>query len=175
MREHPTGLGLRFSTSLAPPFSTTVVALPSLASSTNPAVPTPQATSTPTDQHVSAQADLIEFDSLRDENDPDRGKRNRAIASLIQELPTVREASLQLSRTSRGRRIGADDTLQMKAWLTGEGLTIDEQKMSRNRRLKDMKDGKINPSAFDLLRWIVASNTSYLVEIKQASIKASWP
>lgn len=35
-----------------------------------------------------------------------------------------------------------------------------EQKSAKARKLSDMKDGKVPPSAWDILRWIVASNTS---------------
>ncbi|KAK4053896.1 hypothetical protein OIO90_003733 [Microbotryomycetes sp. JL221] len=56
------------------------------------------------------------------------------------------------------------DVSRMKAWLEGEGLTAFEQSLNVKRRLFDM-DSNVSPSAWKLLRWIVASNTSYLKKI----------
>lgn len=53
----------------------------------------------------------------------------------------------------------------MKTWLTGEDLTSEEKLMNRNRKLIDMRNGSISHSAWRLLRFIVASNTSYLKQI----------
>ncbi|KAH8929227.1 hypothetical protein BT69DRAFT_1276502 [Atractiella rhizophila] len=89
---------------------------------------------------ASKQGDkLVDFDGLSTIE-----LKRSALASLIMELPAVHD---------------------MKAWLTGEGMTLDEKRLGKSRKLQDMKYGKINPSAFNLLRWIVASNTSYLLPI----------
>lgn len=54
----------------------------------------------------------------------------------------------------------------MKKWLLGENLTDAEKLMNRNRKITDMGDGAISSSAWKLLRWIIASNTSYLKQIE---------
>ncbi|GAA5983163.1 hypothetical protein JCM10908_000179 [Rhodotorula pacifica] len=67
--------------------------------------------------------------------------KRAGIAALIVELPPINE---------------------MKKWLLGEDMTADERAMHRTRKLIDMRDGKVSISAWRLLRFIVASNTSYL-------------
>lgn len=54
----------------------------------------------------------------------------------------------------------------MRAWLTGEDMTEDERILNRTRKLPDMQQGAVSISAWRLLRWIVASNTSYLKQIE---------
>lgn len=55
----------------------------------------------------------------------------------------------------------------MKVWLTGEELTDIDRLLNRNRKLIDMRSGSVSNSAWKLLRWIVASNTSYLRQIEE--------
>lgn len=55
---------------------------------------------------------------------------------------------------------------EMRTWLTGEDLSENDRLLNRNRKLTDMRDGSISNSAWKLLRWIVASNTSYLKQIE---------
>ncbi|KAI5478234.1 ubiquitin-conjugating enzyme E2 Q [Pseudohyphozyma bogoriensis] len=81
----------------------------------------------------------VEFDSL------DVAARNAGVAGMIMELPPVPE---------------------MKAWLDGDDLTDNDKQLRRNRKLADMRGGAISNSAWKLLRWIVASNTSYLKQIE---------
>lgn len=75
-----------------------------------------------------------------DELDDDDLKR-AGIASLIAELPPIKE---------------------MRSWLLGEDMSADERMMLRTRKLIDMRDAAVSASAWRLLRFIVASNTSYL-------------
>ncbi|ORY89473.1 hypothetical protein BCR35DRAFT_300675, partial [Leucosporidium creatinivorum] len=81
----------------------------------------------------------VEFDGL------DQAARNAGVVALITELPPVPE---------------------MRTWLTGEDLSDNDRLLNRNRKLTDMRDGGISNSAWKLLRWIVASNTSYLKQIE---------
>ncbi|BGP40452.1 hypothetical protein JCM10450v2_004434 [Rhodotorula kratochvilovae] len=80
--------------------------------------------------------ELVDFDTLQD----DTSKCNGVVA-LISELPPISE---------------------MRVWLSGEDLTDDERILNRTRKLVDMRGGIVSISAWRLLRWIVASNTSYL-------------
>ncbi|GAA6060017.1 hypothetical protein JCM10212_001175 [Sporobolomyces blumeae] len=79
---------------------------------------------------------VVEFDSL-----PSDVEKQRGVAALILELPPINE---------------------MKRWLLCEDLTEGERAMNRLRKLSDMRDGSVSTSAWRLLRFIVASNTSYL-------------
>ncbi|GAA5835600.1 hypothetical protein JCM3766R1_006458 [Sporobolomyces carnicolor] len=80
-----------------------------------------------------------DFDSLESDLE-----RQTGVASLILELPPISE---------------------MRSWLLGENLN-EGDKLSTRRKLSDMRDGSISTSAWKLLRWIVASNTSYLKQIE---------
>ncbi|GJN90810.1 hypothetical protein Rhopal_003824-T1 [Rhodotorula paludigena] len=82
----------------------------------------------------------VDFDTLATENEKCNG-----IAALISELPPIDA---------------------MRAWLTGEDMTEDERILNRTRKLPDMQQGGVSISAWRLLRWIVASNTSYLKQIE---------
>ncbi|GAA5881505.1 hypothetical protein JCM1840_007127 [Sporobolomyces johnsonii] len=84
--------------------------------------------------------ETVDFDTL-----PDDSSKSAAVAALILELPPINE---------------------MKTWLTGEDLTENDRMLSRNRKLSDIRDGVVSSSAWKLLRWIVASNTSYLKQIE---------
>jgi ubiquitin-conjugating enzyme E2 Q len=53
----------------------------------------------------------------------------------------------------------------MRSWLLGENLT-DEEKLLTRRKLADIRNSSISPSAWKLLQYIVASNTSYLKQIE---------
>lgn len=55
----------------------------------------------------------------------------------------------------------------MKTWLTAADMTDDERMLNRTRKLHDMRGGIVSTSAWRLLRWIVASNTSYLKVIEE--------
>ena len=44
--------------------------------------------------------------------------------------------------------------------------TSSEQRAARTRKLTDIREGSIPTAVFDVLRWIIASNTSYLREIE---------
>ncbi|SGY22977.1 BQ5605_C019g08878 [Microbotryum silenes-dioicae] len=68
------------------------------------------------------------------------------VAGLISDLPSVTE---------------------MKNWLEGEGMTDEDRMLRRVRKLTDLRSDVINPSCWRLLRWIVASNTSYLKAIDE--------
>ncbi|GAA5893568.1 uncharacterized protein JCM6883_003563 [Sporobolomyces salmoneus] len=82
---------------------------------------------------------VVDFDTLKTDLD-----RQTGVCSLILELPPISE---------------------MKAWLVAENLPNDDKLMGR-RKLSDMRDGVVSNSAWKLLRWIVASNTSYLKQIE---------
>ncbi|GAA5978067.1 hypothetical protein JCM5350_007386 [Sporobolomyces pararoseus] len=82
---------------------------------------------------------VVEFDTLQTDS-----QRQDGVTSLILELPPISE---------------------MKSWLLGENLT-NEQKLLNRRKLSDIRNGSISTSAWSLLRWIVASNTSYLKQIE---------
>ncbi|BGP16562.1 hypothetical protein JCM10213_000526 [Rhodosporidiobolus nylandii] len=86
------------------------------------------------------QDETVDFDGLTDDHLQCQG-----VAALIMELPPISE---------------------MKVWLTGEDMTEDERVLNRTRKLHDMRGGIISTSAWRLLRWIVASNTSYLKQVE---------
>lgn len=73
-------------------------------------------------------------------------ERNAGMAALINELPPVPE---------------------MKAWLDGDDLSESDRQLGRNRKLVDIRGGAVSNSAWKLLQWIVASNTSYLKQIEE--------
>ncbi|KWU47088.1 hypothetical protein RHOSPDRAFT_14601, partial [Rhodotorula sp. JG-1b] len=54
----------------------------------------------------------------------------------------------------------------MREWLLGQDMSSDERIMQRTRKLVDMQQGTVSKSAWRLLRFIVASNTSYLKQIE---------
>ncbi|KAM0753059.1 hypothetical protein T439DRAFT_323673 [Meredithblackwellia eburnea MCA 4105] len=81
-----------------------------------------------------------DFDSL------DQTQRNQGLVSLISELPPI---------------------IEMQAWLNGADMTHTERSLNKTRKLVDMRDSGISGSAWKLLRWIVASNTSYLKLIEE--------
>ncbi|SCV71838.1 BQ2448_4532 [Microbotryum intermedium] len=54
---------------------------------------------------------------------------------------------------------------EMKNWLEGEGMTDEDRMLRRVRKLTDLRSHMIHASCWRLLRWIVASNTSYLKAI----------
>ncbi|KAK4700785.1 ubiquitin-conjugating enzyme E2 Q, partial [Phenoliferia sp. Uapishka_3] len=83
----------------------------------------------------------VKFDDIADLQ-----VRNNSLASLITELPPIPE---------------------MQAWLNGDDLNEVDKSLSRNRKLQDMRKGSVSNSAWKLLRWIVASNTSYLKLIEE--------
>ena len=68
----------------------------------------------------------------------DRIQKNAALAKLINELPP---------------------TAEMARFLECADLTADEQRMARKRKLTDIRGGTVDPSAWQVLRWIVASNS----------------
>ena len=68
----------------------------------------------------------------------DRIQKNAALAKLINELPP---------------------TAEMARFLECADLTADEQRMARKRKLTDIRGGSVDPSAWQILRWIVASNS----------------
>lgn len=90
---------------------------------------------------VSTTGETDDLDEL-----PNEEQRRAGIATLILELPPIND---------------------MRAWLLGENMTADERMMRRTRKLVDMRDKSISPSAWRLLRFIVASNTSYLKQIEE--------
>lgn len=55
----------------------------------------------------------------------------------------------------------------MKSWLECEGLTGLDRDLARSRKLAGMRGNSISNSAWKLLRWVVASNTSYLKLIEE--------
>ncbi|GAA6008198.1 hypothetical protein JCM11491_001926 [Sporobolomyces phaffii] len=83
---------------------------------------------------------VVEFDSYKNDQ-----QRQDGVSSLILELPPINE---------------------MKTWLLGEDQTPEEKLMNQTRKLSSMKNGSISASAWKLLRFIVASNTSYLKQIE---------
>jgi len=85
--------------------------------------------------------DLVDLDTLGDDMNKCAG-----VATLINELPPISE---------------------MRVWLSGEDMTADERILNRTRKLVDMRGGTVSISAWRLLRWIVASNTSYLKLIEE--------
>ncbi|GAA5975703.1 hypothetical protein JCM11641_005842 [Rhodosporidiobolus odoratus] len=84
--------------------------------------------------------ETVEFDEI-----PNDATKCAGVAALILELPPISE---------------------MKVWLTGEDITEDERMLNRTRKLVELRGGIISTSAWRLLRWIVASNTSHLVQIE---------
>ncbi|GAA6000083.1 hypothetical protein JCM10207_006044 [Rhodosporidiobolus poonsookiae] len=84
--------------------------------------------------------ETVDLDTLAQDHQKCSG-----VAALILELPPISE---------------------MKVWLTGEDMTEDEKILNRTRKLPEMRNGIVSTSAWRLLRWIVASNTSYLKQIE---------
>lgn len=85
---------------------------------------------------AAAEQETVDLDKLADDFSKCAG-----VAHLINELPPISE---------------------MRVWLLGEDMTDDERLLNRTRKLVDMRGGTVSISAWRLLRWIVASNTSYL-------------
>ncbi|GAA6028379.1 hypothetical protein JCM8097_007003 [Rhodosporidiobolus ruineniae] len=85
--------------------------------------------------------ETVDFDSLTSDD-----SKRQGIGALILELPPISE---------------------MKVWLTGEDMTDDERMLNRTRKLSEMRGGSISTSAWRLLQWIVASNTSHLKLIEE--------
>ncbi|GAA5856066.1 hypothetical protein JCM9279_006494 [Rhodotorula babjevae] len=90
----------------------------------------------PTVPATTAEQETVDLDKFADDFSKCAG-----VAHLINELPPISE---------------------MRVWLLGEDMTDDERLLNRTRKLVDMRGGTISISAWRLLRWIVASNTSYL-------------
>lgn len=84
-----------------------------------------------------------DFDELDDLASDDF--KRAGIVALINELPPIKA---------------------MREWLLGQDMSSDERIMQRTRKLVDMQQGTISKSAWRLLRFIVASNTSYLKQIE---------
>ncbi|GAA5944159.1 hypothetical protein JCM3775_001084 [Rhodotorula graminis] len=90
---------------------------------------------------TTVEQETVDLDTLGDDFSKCGG-----VAHLINELPPISE---------------------MRVWLLGEDMTADERLLNRTRKLVDMRGGTISISAWRLLRWIVASNTSYLKLIEE--------
>lgn len=82
----------------------------------------------------------LELDTLGNES-----YQREVIVALINELPPISE---------------------MRAWLLGEDMTLQDRLMHRTRKLSEMRNRSVSVSAWRLLRFIVASNTSYLKHIE---------
>ncbi|BGP55681.1 hypothetical protein JCM8202v2_003288 [Rhodotorula sphaerocarpa] len=82
----------------------------------------------------------LELDTLGNES-----YQCEVIVALINELPPISE---------------------MRAWLLGEDMTLQDRLMHRTRKLSEMRNRSVSVSAWRLLRFIVASNTSYLKHIE---------
>ncbi|GAA5904071.1 hypothetical protein JCM6882_003817 [Rhodosporidiobolus microsporus] len=85
--------------------------------------------------------ETVDFDTLTHDS-----IKCQSVAALILELPSISE---------------------MKGWLTAEDMTEDERILNRTRKLPEMRGGIVSTSAWRLLRWIVASNTSHLKQIEE--------
>lgn len=87
----------------------------------------------------------VELDSLESS-----GNKNQAIASLINLIP---------------------DVGSMQKWLRAEDIPEHERATVGVRKLSGMRGGKdgqgppVPPSVWLILRWVIASNTSYIREI----------
>ncbi|GAA5820502.1 hypothetical protein JCM11251_003020 [Rhodosporidiobolus azoricus] len=88
-----------------------------------------------------AADETVDFDTLTHDM-----TKCQSVAALILELPPISE---------------------MKSWLTAEDMTEDERILNRTRKLTEMRGGVVSTSAWRLLRWIVASNTSHLKQIEE--------
>ena len=101
----------------------------------------------------------------------------QGLATMIQEIPPIAEMAAWL----RGDNMTLEGALRLHVRLCSAAAfdpaaaemrlnllahTSSEQRAARTRKLTDIREGSIPTAVFDVLRWIIASNTSYLREIE---------
>lgn len=95
------------------------------------------------------QEEVKSPDQWVDLDDLEECKKCAAIALLINLIPSVKK---------------------MQDWLNAAELPDYMKATAHGRKLTEMGQGKMPPSVWLLLRWIIASNTSYIREIQDPNM-----